>query len=165
MEKKINASVFGLILFLLLSNPCRKVMDSFTDGAYSTEEARKVQQQTWVATWFPPEATSAPSPEDTEPAQPAPLPTLTPYPTFTVQEETSVTITLISENCEGQYFFVDGQMVAYVEAYGTATFQTTKGEHTLQSCKDQARQYCGDPTYYTFEEDTQHKIFAHPSCR
>ena len=165
MEKKINASVFGLILFLLLSNPCRKILNYSTDSYYSTQDALRAQEQSIMLTGFPTEATTGPAPEETEPPPPTPLPTHTPYPTFTLQEDTTVTITLVNKNCKDEYFFMDGQLLTFIKENETTTFTVTKGElHTYQPCKDLEKQNCGDLVEYSFEEDTTFTIWAHSSC-
>ena len=93
-----------------------------------------------------------------------PYPTLTPYPTFTV-ETGMVTVTLVSENCEGQYFFVDGVWVAFVPAYGTSSFEIQAGDHMLLSCSEMEQIHCGAPNPESFTEDTVHRIYAHPGCK
>ncbi len=91
------------------------------------------------------------------------FPAYTPYPTYTL-ENGMVTVTLISENCTDQYFFADGEWVAFVAAYGTSTFEIEAGEYMLQACMELERTHCGEAGPANFTQNCEWRIYAHPSC-
>jgi hypothetical protein len=90
-------------------------------------------------------------------------PTLTSYPTDTV-ENTMVTITVVSENCLGQYLFADGQMVLFIDAYGTGTIQLTRGTHLMQCCLDRDKSDCGTAANITYVHDATQVLPKNASC-
>lgn len=101
--------------------------------------------------------------EGTTPEAASPETARTQFPTLT-PESRMVTVTLISENCTDQYFFADGEWVAFVVAYGTSTFEIKAGEHMLQACMDLERATCGAAGPANFTQNTDWRIYAHPSC-
>ena len=75
-----------------------------------------------------------------------------------------VTITVVSENCLAQYLFADGQMVLFIDAYGSDTIQLTRGTHLMQCCLDREKTECGTAANISYEVDAIQVLPKNDSC-
>jgi len=86
-------------------------------------------------------------------------PTNKPNPT-----QSTITITLFSQNCYNDFMILDGKFVVKLPAGKSASFKTTPGTHTLQACGSKTKQNCGNKVSYNWTSSQSNTISAHKSC-